>query len=83
MPGIDKQKLLVIGKGLSFGALRGLVWRTVYHSCSIQTNIRGLHMTFYWFLITVQHIIFFCNPILFAICTGTCSKLCKNVYNVM
>jgi hypothetical protein len=25
MPGIDKQKLLVIGKGLSFGALRGLV----------------------------------------------------------
>jgi hypothetical protein len=44
-PGIDNQKLLDIGKGLSFGALRGLVW-TVYHSYSIQTNIRRLHVKF-------------------------------------
>jgi hypothetical protein len=25
---------------------------------------------------------FFCNPILFAICTSTFSKLCKNMYTV-
>jgi hypothetical protein len=27
-------------------------------------------------------LIFFCNPILFAICTSTFSKLCKNMYTV-
>jgi hypothetical protein len=26
---------------------------------------------------------FFCNPILFAICASTFSKLCENVYNGM
>jgi hypothetical protein len=25
---------------------------------------------------------FFCNPILFAICTSTFGKLCKNIYTV-
>jgi hypothetical protein len=30
---------------------------------------------------TPQNADFFCNPISFAICTGTFSKLCKNVYN--
>jgi hypothetical protein len=29
---------------------------------------------------TVQN--YFCNPILFAICTSTFSKLCKNIYTV-
>jgi hypothetical protein len=31
----------------------------------------------------VMCLIFFCNPILFAICTSTFSKLCKNVYSGM
>jgi hypothetical protein len=30
-----------------------------------------------------EHHNFFCNPILFAICTNTFNKLCKDVYNGM
>jgi hypothetical protein len=33
-----------------------------------------------WSLIPAIQQEFFCNPILFAICTSTFSKLCKNVY---
>jgi hypothetical protein len=29
-----------------------------------------------------RRIFFFCNPILFAICTSTFSRLCKNMYTV-
>jgi hypothetical protein len=30
----------------------------------------------------VINVIFCCNPILFAVCTSTSSKLCKNMYTV-
>jgi hypothetical protein len=32
--------------------------------------------------LAIVEILFFCNPILFAICTSTFSKLCKNMYTV-
>jgi hypothetical protein len=52
-----------------------LTWLSIPHPIVIPTEPFQL-----WIIVQVLLV---CNPILFAVCTSTFSKLCKNVYSGM